>query len=393
MYPVLQLKAGREASVGFHHPWVFSGAIETFPADLRPGVLVHIADRNGVVIGTGTYGKGTIAVRIFDFREVVIDEAWMVTTLRKAYEQRQLLGYGKGSEMTGYRLVHGEGDHLPGLVIDMFDEVAVMQISTAGMDVLRPLLLTALQAVVSPKVIFEKSDMQVRAQEELVDVIKLHVGTLPEEVTFTEAGLTYLADVAEGQKTGFFLDQKDLRAFLTRFADQKKVLNLFSYTGATSAALLRHGAAHVHNVDESSRALELLGRQMELTEVPPDRFSVEKADVFQWVGQRREETYDMVLLDPPALAKTKREKEAALKAYHFLNRSAMKLVQKGGLFVTSSCSHYISEEDLLFVLRRASVQAGVELRLLSALRQSPDHPWSIYFPEGLYLKSFVFTVN
>ncbi len=393
MYPVLQLKAGREASVGFHHPWVFSGAIETFPADLKPGGLVYVADRNGAVIGTGTYGKGTIAVRIFDFHKVVIDEAWMVTTLTRAYEQRQLLGYGKGSETTGYRLVHGEGDHLPGLVIDMFGEVAVIQISTAGMDTLRTLLLSALQEIVSPAVIFEKSDMQVRAQEDLGSVTTTHIGTLPEEVLFTEAGLTYLADIAEGQKTGFFLDQKDLRSFLMRFADQKKVLNLFSYTGATSAALLHHGATHVHNVDESSRALELLGRQMELNGILSDRFSVEKADVFQWVGQKREETYDMVLVDPPALAKTKREQEAALKAYHFLNRSAMKLVKKGGLFVTSSCSHYISEEDLLFVLRRASVQAGVELRLLSSFRQSADHPWSIYFPEGLYLKSFVFTVN
>ena len=222
------------------------------------------------------------------------------------------------------------------------------------------------------------------------DSFELVDGVLPSEVMFSERGLSFVADVRSGQKTGFFLDQKDLRRELAKYAEGKKVLNLFSYTGATAVALLKKGAAFVHNVDESQRALDLVARQMELNDMAVTSWSMEQADVFQWFGEKNEVMYDMVVLDPPALMKTVKEKESAMKAYHFLNRAVLRLLKPGGIFATSSCSHYMSEEDLAFVLRRASVQAGRELLLLASVRQSMDHPWSVYFPEGLYLKSFIF---
>lgn len=447
MYPVVQLKAGREASVGFRHPWVFSGAIEGVPANVQPGALVEVADRNGKVLGTGTYGPGTIAVRVFDFSAVEINGDWILGALTNALKRRELLGYGAGTQTTGYRLVHGEGDSLPGLVVDVFGEVVVMQISTAGMDALRPLVVAAILHLLKPVALFEKSDMGVRQQEHLPEVVKVQSGEMPEVVTFLEHGNVYKVDVVGGQKTGFFLDQKDLRIAVSRFAAGRSCLNLFSYTGASSIALLKAGATHVHNVDESQPALDTIAAQAELNGLPANALSCEKADIFQWLGAERlspnplpagfspasaansdssvdvpvgtpssetefslepgknplengsgivsgrNEIYDMVLLDPPALAKTKREKESAMKAYHFLNRAAMRLTKDGGIFVTSSCSHYVSEDDLMFTLRRASVQAGMKLHLLASVRQSADHPWSVYWPEGQYLKSFIFQIE
>lgn len=394
MYPTIQLKAGREASVGFRHPWVFSGALEGRPNDIPQGALVYLSDRRGEIIGTGTYSAvGSIAVRVFDFSKAVINEDWLVARLNTCLSVRQALGYGKNTKTTGYRLVHGEADGLPGLVVDVYGDVMVMQISTSGMDQLRSAVISALQTVLAPAVMFEKSDMPVREEEGLPAFTHLHVGTLPDEVTFLEHGLTFTAQPQTGQKTGFFLDQKELRGSITQFARDKRVLNLFSYTGASSVALLNAGAASVHNIDSSQEALGLIARQGALNDIAELALSTEEADVFQWLGQENRENYDMVLLDPPALVKTKKEQEAAMKAYHFLNRAAMRLVQDRGILVTSSCSHFVSEDDLMFVLRRASVQAGVDLRCLATVRQAPDHPVSVYFPESLYLKSFVFQLR
>ena len=388
-YPTIQLKAGREAATGFHHPWVFSGAIEVLPSSVEPGDLVYVADRRGEIIGTGTYAKGTIAVRIFDFQKATIDAAWIQSRIQVAWQQRSLLGYGKETETSGYRLVHGEGDGLPGLVVDVYGEVAVMHISTLGMDKLLDEVVAALREVIKPVAIVVKRDGAYGKPEsaEVVD------GAVPAEVVFSEMGLLFVADVLRGQKTGFFLDQKDLRRELGKYAAGKHVLNLFSYTGATAVALLKKGATFVHNIDESQRALNIVDRQMELNGIAGTGWRGEKADVFQWLGEKHQAMYDMVVLDPPALMKTVKEKESAMKAYHFLNRAALRLLKPGGMLATSSCSYYLAEEDLAFVLRRASVQAGRELHLLASVRQSMDHPWSVYFPEGLYLKSFVFSVE
>ncbi len=384
VYPVVQLKAGREASVGFRHPWIFSGAIEEVPDGLTAGSFVYIADRNERIIGTGSYeGDANIAVRVFDFSEVTIDEPWILRALEVAHSRRVLLGYGPDTNSTGYRLVFSEADSLPGLVIDRYADVLVLQTSTAGMRTLLPIILVVCKKLFAPQAIVDKSN----------SIGEVLHGTIDGNVEFLEHGMKFAADVIHGQKTGFYLDQKDLRQIVAGYAKDKNILNLFSYTGATSITALLGGAANAHNVDESEVALEQCKIHAEINGLDSASMTYEHADVFSWLNNTKEPAYDMVIVDPPALTKTKKDKEAAAKAYHFLNRAAMRLVNDGGIFVTSSCSHFFTEDDLAFTLRRASVQAGVQLDVLHAVHQAPDHPISLYWPEGLYLKSFICRVR
>lgn len=394
MYPILTLKTGKEANVGFRHPWVFSGALEAIPKDVKHGDLVCVADRSERILGTGTYSKhSSIAVRVLEFGEVEINQAWFAAKIKEADGRRRLLGYGPNTDTTGYRVVFGEADGIPGLVVDRYGDVVVMQLATAGLDALREPITAALMEALAPRVIVERSDTSVRGEEELEEIVAIRHGEDPGPVDFLEQGLAFTANVMTGQKTGFFLDQKDLRQRVSRLASERRVLNLFSYTGATGIAAMKGGATHVHNVDSSENALEQCAKHAAAHGIAPEAFTTEQADAFQWLSAHGEARYDMVLLDPPALIKSKRDVEEGKKAYHFMNRAAMRLVEDGGLFVTSSCSHFMPEEDLAFLLRRASVQSGLHLNILSVIRQSPDHPLSIYFPESAYLKTFIFQVN
>lgn len=393
-YPIIQLQEGREASTGFHHPWIFSGAIKYVDDTIEQGDLVHITDRQGRIIGTGTYSRrGSIAVRLLAFEDVEIDEYWMRNRIALAHEQRLLMGYGPATPTTGYRVVFSEADSLPGLIIDRYDDVLVMQISTVGMDKLRPLVISACQQLFSPRAIIERSDIPARREEKLKDVVTVHAGEITEPVQFLENDTKLLADVLHGQKTGHFLDQRDLRQVVRRLAFDRTVLNLFSYTGATSLMALLGGTTQVRNVDASSTALALVEKQAKLNDIDLELCVNEESDVFQWLNAEHEDTYGMVILDPPALMKNKREAESARKAYHFLNRAALRLVEDNGIFVTSSCSRFFTEEDLAFVLRRASVQVNVQLDVLDVVKQAPDHPMSVYFPESKYLKSFICRVR
>lgn len=378
-YPVIQLRAGREASVGFRHPWIFSGAIVKVPAGLVAGNLVHIADRNSWIIATGSYEGGSIAVRVFDFSETIIDEVWILRALEVAQDRRVLLGYGPDTDTMGYRVVFGEADSLPGLIIDRYADVLVLQISTAGMKALLPIVIDACKILFQPKAIVDRSN----------DDTEILHGAVDSPVEFLEHGMKFVADTLHGQKTGFFLDQKDVRQYVRRYAKNKNVLNLFSYTGATSIAALLGGAVSAHNIDESDAAFTYCTTHANMNKIDTGKITTEQADVFSWLDHNTTKQYGMVIVDPPALTKTKKDTSQAAKAYHFLNRAAMRLVEDNGIFVTSSCSHFFTEDDMVFTLRRASVQAGVQLDVLHGIRQSPDHPISIYWPEGLYLKSFI----
>lgn len=390
MYPQVQLQAGKEANVGFRHPWVFSGAIARIPEDLEHGAMVSVVDRRGEIIGTGTYSnKSSIAVRVLAFKDCVIDQAWFVGKIRAAEDRRRVMGYGPSTDTTGYRVLFGESDGVPGLVVDRFEDVVVFQIATAGLDAMRDVIVAALVEALAPRALIERSDIASRREEGLPESVGVRHGEAPGLVTFKENGLVFVADVLTGQKTGFFLDQKDLRAAIQNYAKGAKVLNLFSHSGATGIAAMAAGAERVHNVDGSDEALVLLAKNAELNKINPTVFTSEKSDVFQWIGVHAESAYDMVIIDPPALIKKMSDTEEGRKAYHFLNRAAMKLVKNGGILVTSSCSHFFPEEDLAFVLRRASVQASLDLSVLSVARQSPDHPVSVYFPEAQYLKTFL----
>ncbi|OGL66587.1 hypothetical protein A2856_02800 [Candidatus Uhrbacteria bacterium RIFCSPHIGHO2_01_FULL_63_20] len=399
-YPTLKLKAGKEASVAYGHPWVFSGAFDpstgsgqgTFES-VHHGAFVHVADRKGEVIATGSFSRhGSIAVRVFAPGSAVIDRAFIETRLRKAHERRVRMGYGPLTPTTGYRACFGESDGLPGLVVDRYGDTAVFQIATAALDALRDDVVAAVVSALDVENVVERSDMSGRKDEKLELCAGVRAGKVTGPVAFTENGLPFVADALEGQKTGFFCDQKDLRERVRHLAKGASVLNLFSYTGATGVYAMAGGASRVHNVDESPRALELCAENAKLNGIKPEAFTTEQTDIFQWLASAQGE-YDMVIVDPPAIIKGRKDVEAGAKAYHFINRAAMKLVKDGGIFVTSSCSHFFSEADLAFTLRRASVQAGVHLHTLAAVRQSADHPMSVYFPESAYLKSFVCEVK
>ncbi len=389
MYPILRIKEGKEAAIGFRHPWMFSGALES---KAEHGAVVQVADKHGKVLGTGTYSRsGSIAVRVFAFGDAAINGALFVERMKDAHAKRLVLGYGPGTQTTGYRCVFGEADGLPGLIVDRYEDVFVFQIATAGMDKMRDLVVGAIKEVFAPRAIVERSDMPSRREENLEPVAGVVSGEDPGEVAFLEHGRRCVAAPLKGQKTGFFLDQKDLRSKIAQYAKGKEVLNLFSYTGSAAFAALAGGATNVHNVDGSDEALALLDAQAKAAGVSAHCTS-QKTDIFQWLA-REESAHDMVIMDPPALIKANKDTEEGKKAYHFLNRAALKLVKDGGIFVTSSCSHFLPEEDLAFILRRASVQAGVDLQVLEVVRQSPDHPQSVYFPEGTYLKTFICRVR
>lgn len=394
MYPVLSLKPGKENNVIFRHPWVFSGAFASPLDQLDNGELVHVSDSSGQIIGTGTFSSHSqIAVRVFDFRRTELDHAWIRARITAAQEQRALLGYGEGTNTTGYRLIFGEADGFPGLIIDRYNDVFVMQSSTAGVDRLKDLVTNVLVDEFTPRAAVERSDIPVRREEGIEETDGLLYGADVEEVEFLENGIRFVADVLAGQKTGFFLDQKDLRKVIRQMSCGGKVLNLFSHSGSFSIAALLGGAESVFNVDSSGQALDLCSHLAELNGLPIDRITWETSDVFQWLGDIPQEPYDVVMLDPPALVKSQNDLESGRKAYHFLNRAAMRLVKPNGILITSSCSTYFREEDFLFMLRRASVQIGRQLEILHYVAQSPDHPWSVYFPESRYLKSFVCRVR
>jgi 23S rRNA (cytosine1962-C5)-methyltransferase len=264
-----------------------------------------------------------------------------------------------------------------------------MQISTAGMDKLRNLAVDALQKVFKPGCLIERSDIASRQDEGLPERVETIHGSESGRIEFLEHGTRFLAEPTGGQKTGFYLDQKDLRREIRRLATGRRVLNLFSYTGSNGVAALQGGAVSVHHVDSSESALALCQTHAELNGLDGSKITIECADVFQYFNAAPASKYDMVILDPPALIKSQKDTESGRKAYHFLNRAAMRSLAEGGILVTSSCSSFFTEDDLAFTLRRASVQSGMSLSLLKMVRQSPDHPISIYFPEAAYLKSFL----
>ena len=394
MNPIITLKVGKEANVAFRHPWIFSGALENAPEDSAHGDVVRVADKRGVVLGTGTYSaRSSIAGRVFACGEATSDRAWSAARIKEADARRKAMGYGPGTDTTGYRVVFGETDHLPGLVVDRFDDTVVFQISTTGMDRFRLDVIAAIEEALDPKNIVERSDLAVREEELLEEVVAVHKGSADDLVEFKEHGVKFLADVKGGQKTGFFLDQKDTRSALGRFAEGKKVLSLFSYSGAAGVAMMKGGALSVHNMDSSEEALELCEKHAKLHKIKAANFTTESTDIFQWLGEQKDGDHDMVVMDPPALIKAMKDAESGRKAYHFLNRAAMRLVKDGGIFATSSCSHFLTEDDLAYTLRRASVQAGITLDMLAVTRQSADHPQSVYFPESNYLKTFIFRVK
>ena len=388
LYPTVRLREGRERSILARHPWIFSQAIHSLDTDIVHGDLVQAESWEGEALGVGTFSESSsIAVRLFAFVPCAIDASWIEEKIFEALERKKKAGIAKeGTD--GYRVVFGEADDLPGIIIDRYRDVFVIQLSTAGADRLRGAVTQALENIFHPIAIVERSDMPSRKEERLEPVASVLHGKLPAQVIFSEEGIEYLADPLEGQKTGFFLDQHPLRAWLRQNA-HGRVLNLFSYSGALGVAAMKGEAKAVMNVDASASALELCKQHAEMHAIDPDVFQTKEEDVFQYLGKTKTELFDMVIVDPPALIKSRKDMEEGRKAYHFLNRAAMRLVKPGGILISSSCSFYLSAEDLQTTLRRASLQNERVFRPLSILSQPADHPTSLYFPESSYLKTII----
>lgn len=394
------LKPGKDQSLRRLHPWVFSGAIARLQGEVTEGEPVRVLAANGEQLGVGHFAPGSIAVRMLDFGPdaQLPDAAFWETRLRNAYQLRESLGL-TGTTPTApgatnvYRLAHAEGDGLPGLIIDVYGDVAVVQAHSAGMYHARPHIARALQAVVPGlRAIYDKSAETVpaKAVPGAQNGYLLGEGTGQEHLVH-ENGLPFAVDWETGQKTGFFIDQRDNRQLLARYAPGRRVLNTFCYTGGFSSYALQAGAELVHSVDSSKRAIELTERNAALTG-HESRHEAYAQDVFSFLKDRHNQ-YDLIVLDPPAFAKHLSARHNALMGYKRLNVAGIRQIAPGGLLFTFSCSQVVSMELFEGAVLAAAIEAGRPARILHRLTQPADHPVSLFHPEGEYLKGLVLAVE
>lgn len=393
-YPRVRLKPTKDVPIRAGHPWIFSNAVEAGEAGL--GEIVLVEDMRGHALGLGTYNPNTnIRVRMLTRNaNATIDADFFAARFETLNNwKRSILP----ENTDGYRLVHAEADGLPGLIVDRYADTFVFQLHTAGMELLRAQIIEGLKTL-QPKAIVERSDIDVRRIEELKDFpVAVHFGEVTEPVTFHEAGIRFLADVLKGQKTGFFLDQRDSRLAVGRLSKGKRVLNLFAYTGAFSVHAANGGAKFITTVDSSHNALELAQKNISLNQFDPEdatRFLFLEADVMDLMGDANLPggPYDLIVCDPPAFAKSERHLPQALKAYTDLNRACLAQLQEGGILVTSSCSGRVAPEEFRTMLRISAGQAGKNVRVLAWINQPADHAECLAFPEGRYLKTAVLQV-
>ncbi len=395
--PYVTLKPGKDIPLRAGHPWIFSEAIAKTDS-AKTGELVEVSSAKGEFLGIGYINPNTsIRVRMLTLHErVPIDAAFFAARFQKLdYWKKQYLPSGT----TGYRLVHAEADGLPGLIVDRYADTLVFQLHTAGMDLLRAEIIQALQTTFAPRVIVERSDVDVRRMEGLSNMpIQTHLGDASEPVTFLENGLRFNADVLKGQKTGFFLDQREARAAVSQLAKGKHVLNLFGYSGAFSVYAAQGGAASVTTVDISEPALKMAENHLRQNGFNPDdetKFEFIQADVLELLDddQALHRPYDLIICDPPAFAKNAAHVPQAIKAYTELNATCLRRLQPGGILVSSSCSGRIDAETFRNMLRFASGHAKRDTRLIKWIGHAIDHAERLAFPEGRYLKTAILEVE
>ena len=387
----LQLKRGKEESLLRFHPWVFSGAIQSVDKGLEDGDLVHVLSNDGSFIAVGHYQKGSIAVRVLSFRNVPIDDGFWYSRLSSALKMRISIGLADNPDHNTYRLVHGEGDNLPGLVIDIYGKTAVMQAHSIGMHLARVSIAEQLLKVMEGRIenVYYKSETTLPFMDEMENGFIIGGGG---DNTAVENGLMFYVDWLRGQKTGFFVDQRENRSLLEKFAKDRKVLNMFCYTGGFSFYAMRGGARLVHSVDSSAKAIELTNRNVQLNFPGDARHQAFCEDAFKYL-EGSDNQYDLIILDPPAFAKHRGALHNALKGYTRLNNKAFQMIQPGGILFTFSCSQVVSKDHFRNAVFTAAAQAGRKVRILHQLHQPADHPINIYHPEGEYLKGLVLYVE
>lgn len=393
MYKSIYLKRGKEESLRRFHPWVFSGAIQKMDEGISEGSLVRVLSEKGDFIAVGHYQIGSIAVRVLSFRDIQIDDDFWESRLESALQMRLALGIADNPQNNTYRLVHGEGDNLPGLVIDCYGPTAVMQAHSVGIHLCRKSIAACLVRVMGNRIqhVYYKSETTLPFKAELGQENGFIVGS-SEDNTAIENGLKFHVDWLRGQKTGFFVDQRENRSLLESYARDKSVLNMFCYTGGFSFYAMRGGAKLVHSVDSSAKAIELTNANVELNFPGDTRHQAFCEDAFRFLD-RAADKYDLIILDPPAFAKHRAALHNALKGYTRLNRVALEGIKKGGILFTFSCSQVVTKEHFRNAVFTAAAQSGRKVRILHQLHQPADHPVNIYHPEGEYLKGLVLYVE
>ncbi|UEA62738.1 class I SAM-dependent rRNA methyltransferase [Hoylesella buccalis] len=389
----IQLKKGKEESLKRFHPWIFSGAILRMDDGIEEGELVKVVTFHREFIAIGHYQIGSIAVRVLSFRDITIDQEFWESRLKAALNMRIAIGIADNPTNNTYRLVHGEGDMLPGLIIDCYGKTAVMQAHSVGMHVERLPICEALRSVMGSRIehVFYKSETTLPFKAELGQQDGFLYGGSDDNVAI-ENGLKFHVDWLKGQKTGFFVDQRENRTLLEKYAKNRSVLNMFCYTGGFSVYAMRGGAKLVHSVDSSAKAVELTNANIELNFPSDARHAAFCDDAFKYLDAH-DAQYDLVVLDPPAFAKHRAALRNALKGYTRLNVKGFERIKPGGILFTFSCSQVVTKENFRNAVFTAAAQAKRKVRILHQLHQPADHPINIYHPEGEYLKGLVLYVE
>lgn len=391
----IRLKPKKEDSLKRFHPWVFSGAIANTPADVEEGEPVRVVSAQGEFLGVGHYQIGSIAVRIISFEDVRIDVDFYTKVIKSAYDIRLENGFISEYNQT-YRLIHGEGDNLPGLIVDIYGKSAVVQAHSVGMDSDKEMIVSAMRSVIG--------------EEQLQSVYYKSEGTLPykanlnpkdgyiyggenNDAVSVENGLKFNIDWLRGQKTGFFIDQRENRSLLEKYSNGRDVLNMFCYTGAFSVYAMRGGAKSVKSIDSSSKAVMLTKENVALNFADDPRHSTETMDAFKYLREMSGDEHDLIVLDPPAFAKHRGAVKNALQGYKRINAAAIEKIKSGGILFTFSCSQVITKEQFRLAVFSAAAMTGRKVRILHQLTQPADHPINIYHPEGEYLKGLVLHID
>lgn len=391
-YKTIVLKRGKADSLRRFHPWVFSGAIQTLPDDLREGEIVRVEDASSQFLAVGHYQIGSIAIRILSFEDIVVDDAFWDERLSEALMLRRALNLLRADNNI-FRLVHGEGDRLPGLIVDIYGETAVMQAHSVGMHYARHQIAQSLQRILGKSVtqVYYKSETTLPYKANLEELDGPLLGNASNNNVAVENDLRFHIDWLRGQKTGFFIDQRENRLLLQHYSNKRYVLNMFCYTGGFSVYALRGGAQEVVSVDSSAKAIDLTNANVALNYPNCDHHKAYAEDAFKFLD-KADDTYDLIVLDPPAFAKHKEAVRNALKGYTRLNLQAMRKIRRGGILFTFSCSQAISKDQFRLAVFTAAAQSGRYVRILHQLHQPADHPVNIYHPEGEYLKGLVLEI-
>ena len=396
LYPVVRLNRGKDDALRRFHPWVFSGAIHDAAEGLQAGDTVTVTDYDGNILGTGFCESDSIAVKVLSFDNRKIDEWFFLDRFNQAYEVRKAMGLTNNPHTNCYRLVHSEGDGLAGLIVDIYGHTAVVQAQTEGMALHLMEIVRALKLMpnLGLQAIYNKSAdamQRMGKDDESVADGYLFGGQIDEKIV--ENGSLYLPNWEEGQKTGFFLDQRDNRELVRRLSEGRTVLNAFGYTGGFSIAALKGGARRAVTVDTSKKALAMAEANLELNGYSKEENPCIEADMKDYVKDLREGAFDFIILDPPAFAKRHQDRHRGLGGYRFINAEAIKRVAKGGLIATFSCSQAVDKATFQGIVTAAAIEAKRNVRIIDQLSQPADHPINIFHPEGAYLKGLLLIVE